>query len=43
MAVVTTRPVERVLEKAGALEPGPLLKMYRTDTDALLALERAGA
>jgi SulP family sulfate permease len=33
-------PVERVLEKAGALEPGPLLKTYRTDTDALLAFGR---
>jgi SulP family sulfate permease len=33
-------PVERVLEKAGALAPGPLLKTYRTDTDALLAFGR---
>ncbi|MCD6077028.1 MAG: sulP [Ramlibacter sp.] len=33
-------PVERVLEKAGALEQGPLLKVYRTDTDALLAFGR---
>ena len=33
-------PVERVLEKAGALEAGPLLKTYRTDTDALLAFGR---
>jgi len=33
-------PVERALEKAGALEPGPLLKMYRTDTEALLAFGR---
>ncbi len=33
-------PVERVLEKAGALQPGPLLKMYRTDTEALLAFGR---
>lgn len=33
-------PVERVLESAGALAPGPLLKMYRTDTEALLAFGR---
>lgn len=33
-------PVERVLEKAGALDPSPLLKMYRTDTEALQAFER---
>ena len=33
-------PVERVLEKAGGLQPDPLLKMYRTDTDALLAFGR---
>jgi sulfate permease, SulP family len=33
-------PVERVLERAGALQPGPLLKMYRTDTEALLAFGR---
>jgi SulP family sulfate permease len=33
-------PVERVLEKAGALKPGELLKMYRTDTEALLAFGR---
>jgi len=31
-------PVERVLQKAGALEESPLLKMYRTDTEALQAL-----
>jgi SulP family sulfate permease len=30
-------PVERVLERAGVLDPGPLLKMYRTDTEALRA------
>ena len=36
-------PVERVLEKAGALEPGALLKIYRTDTDALLAFGRLEA
>lgn len=32
-------PVERVLERAGALEPGPLLKMYRTDAEALEAFK----
>lgn len=31
-------PVERVLERAGALQPGPLLRMYRTDAEALQAL-----
>jgi SulP family sulfate permease len=31
-------PVERVLAKAGALEPSPLLHLYRTDADALQAL-----
>jgi len=30
-------PVERVLQRAGVLEPDPLLKMYRTDTEALRA------
>jgi SulP family sulfate permease len=33
-------PVETVLRKAGALEQGPLLRMYRTDAEALLALGR---
>jgi sulfate permease, SulP family len=33
-------PVEKVLEKAGVLGQGALLKMYRTDTDALLAFGR---
>ena len=33
-------PVERVLQQAGALEEGPLLKMYRTDTEALVAFGR---
>lgn len=33
-------PVERVLERAGALQPGPLLRMYRTDAEALQALGR---
>ena len=31
-------PVERVMEKAGALAPSPLLHMYRTDAEALDAL-----
>lgn len=30
-------PVERPLKLAGHLEPGPLLKMYRTETEALSA------
>ena len=30
-------PVERVLERAGVLQPDDLLKMYRTDTEALRA------
>jgi SulP family sulfate permease len=30
-------PVERVLQRAGVLAPDPLLKMYRTDTEALRA------
>jgi SulP family sulfate permease len=33
-------PVERVLERSGVLQPSPLLKMYRTDTEALLAFGR---
>jgi SulP family sulfate permease len=33
-------PVERVLKRAGALQDGPLLHMYRTDVDALLAFGR---
>jgi SulP family sulfate permease len=33
-------PVERVLQKAGALEPGPLLHTYRTDAEALMAFGR---
>jgi SulP family sulfate permease len=33
-------PVERVLVRAGALKENPLLKMYRTDTEALLAFGR---
>ncbi|MBK8073337.1 MAG: SulP family inorganic anion transporter [Ramlibacter sp.] len=31
-------PVERVLRRAGALDEAPLLRMYRTDADALQAL-----
>ena len=37
------RPVEKVLQRAGALDEGPLLKMYRTDVDALLAFGRLSA
>jgi SulP family sulfate permease len=36
-------PVERVLARAGALQPSPLLKMYRTDAEALEALARRAA
>jgi SulP family sulfate permease len=32
-------PVENVLRRAGELDNGPQLKMYRTDTEALLALK----
>jgi SulP family sulfate permease len=32
-------PVQQVLERGGALHPGPLLKLYRTDADALAALQ----
>jgi SulP family sulfate permease len=35
-------PVERVLERAGALGESPLLKLYRTDSEALLAFDRMG-
>ena len=31
-------PVQRVLERAGLLQPGPLLHLYRTDAEALEAL-----
>ena len=34
-------PVERVLERAGALKPSPLLHMYRVDADTLEALRVA--
>lgn len=33
-------PVEKVLRSAGELPNGPLLKLYRTDADALVALAR---
>jgi SulP family sulfate permease len=33
-------PVERVLRKAGELQEGPLLRLYRTDVEALLAFGR---
>jgi SulP family sulfate permease len=33
-------PVERVLERAGELQEGPLLRLYRTDQEALLAFGR---
>jgi SulP family sulfate permease len=36
-------PVERVLERAGALKPSLLLRMYRVDADALEALRRLDA
>ncbi len=36
-------PVERVLKRAGALQEGPLLQMYRTDVDALMAFGRLSA
>jgi SulP family sulfate permease len=32
-------PVERVLQRAGALAPSPLLHLYRVDADALAALK----
>ena len=36
-------PVEKVLRRAGALNDGPLLCMYRTDVDALQAFGRLSA
>jgi SulP family sulfate permease len=36
-------PVEQVLRRAGALDEGPLLCMYRTDADALAALQHQAA
>jgi sulfate permease, SulP family len=35
-------PVEKVLRRADALVEGPLLHMYRTDAEALLALKKLG-
>jgi sulfate permease, SulP family len=35
-------PVERVLSKAGVLDETPLLSVYRTDAEALLALAQLG-
>jgi SulP family sulfate permease len=36
-------PVEGVLRKAGVLDDAPLLSVYRTDAEALLAFARLGA
>ena len=36
-------PVEAVLRRAGALDGGPLLQIYRTDAEALAALKRIEA
>ncbi|MES2975801.1 MAG: SulP family inorganic anion transporter [Pseudomonadota bacterium] len=36
-------PVEKVLRRSGALADGPLLQMYRTDADALVAFSRFSA
>jgi len=36
-------PVEQVLRRAGLLEDGPGLRMYRTDAEALLALQQIPA
>ncbi|MEY2617247.1 MAG: putative sulfate permease [Pseudomonadota bacterium] len=36
-------PVEQMLQRAGALDEGPLLRMYRTDTEALVAFGRHSA
>lgn len=33
-------PVDQVLRRAGLLEPGPGLQMYRTDAEALQALQQ---
>jgi SulP family sulfate permease len=35
-------PVERVLRQSGELQEGPLLRMYRTDVEALVAFGRPG-
>jgi SulP family sulfate permease len=34
-------PAQQVLERAGLLSPGPMLFVYRTDSDALAALADA--
>jgi SulP family sulfate permease len=36
-------PVEQVLRQAGLLEPGPGLAMYRTDAEAVIALQQLDA
>lgn len=36
-------PVEQMLERGGALAPDPLLRLYRTDLDALVAFGRHSA
>lgn len=36
-------PVEEMLERAGALDAGPMLRLYRTDREALAALGQPGA
>lgn len=36
-------PVENMLQRAGALQPGPHLRLYRTDIDALMAFGRLSA
>ncbi|RYF76184.1 MAG: SulP family inorganic anion transporter [Comamonadaceae bacterium] len=36
-------PAQQVLERAGLLAPGPLLRLYRTDAEALAALQSAAA
>jgi SulP family sulfate permease len=35
-------PVETILKRTDGLSPGPLLNLYRTDADALLAIGRLG-
>jgi SulP family sulfate permease len=35
-------PVETTLRRAGELQDGPLLRMYRTDAEALAALRQLG-
>ena len=36
-------PVEKMLKRAGALDEGPLLRLYRTDVETLLAFGRLSA